>query len=338
MRVNAILCLPAFLCALYTKGTVCLNLPSIIPVKPGGYVAACEHLRRIAPDNSAYEIILAEGRAPSRQRNLAAREALGDILYFLDDDALIAPDNFIRCGSGMLNPAVAAVGGPSITPDSDSWLQRLFGSALASPFGSGAVHNRYRQHGEPRLTTDKELILCDLAVRRSVFIDLGGFNESLYPNEENEFLERVTAAGYSVLHDPCMYVYRSQRRTLKAFIRQMFSYGRGRAQQSLMTSSYSVTSFIPLFFVAYLVLCMMCTKYMLLLLPLMMYLALAFASSLWEYRRTKAPFSLLLPGIFPLMHVVNGLGLLYGLINGKPDPVHDDAIRIQRIKSFTEWL
>ncbi|MDD2851973.1 MAG: glycosyltransferase family 2 protein [Desulfuromonadaceae bacterium] len=260
------------------------------------------------------------------------------MLYFLDDDALISPDNFIRCGSGMHNPVIAAVGGPSITPDSDSWLQKLFGSALASSFGSGAVHNRYRQHGEPRLTTDKELILCNLAVRRSVFIDLGGFNESLYPNEENEFLERVASAGYSVLHDPCMYVSRSQRKTLKAFIRQMFSYGRGRAQQSLMTSSYSMTSFIPLFFVAYLALCLMCLKFMLLLLPLVVYLTLAFASSLWEYRRTKASFSLLLLGIFPLMHVVNGLGLFYGLITGRPKPIHDDAIRIRRIKSFTEWL
>ena len=155
----------------------------------------------------------------------------------------------------MNNPAVAVVGGPSVTPEGDSWLQQLFGYALASAFGSGAVNNRYRAYGEPRTTTDKELILCNLAVRRSVFIDLGGFNECLYPNEENEFLERVTSAGYTLLHVPAMFVFRSQRRTLKAFIRQMFSYGRGRGQQTLITSSYSVTSFIPLFFVAYLIIC-----------------------------------------------------------------------------------
>ncbi|HXE97526.1 MAG TPA: glycosyltransferase family 2 protein [Dongiaceae bacterium] len=313
-----------------------LTFSIIIPVKPGGYVAACEHLRMILPDDPRYEILLAEGSAPSQQRNLAAREAAGDILYFLDDDSLISSDNLALCLEAMSNPAVAVVGGPSITPETDSWLQQLFGSALASAFGSGAVNNRYRVHGEPRKTTDKELILCNLAVRRPVFIGLGGFNECLYPNEENEFLERVTSAGHTLLHVPAMSVFRSQRRTLKAFIRQMFSYGRGRGQQTLITSSYSVTSFIPLFFVAYLVLALIGIKYVLLQVPLVIYLLADLACAFAVLCRTGRPVFLLLLGIYPLMHMVNGVGLLFGLLRGKPNPVHDDSIRISRIKRLGE--
>ncbi|MFZ2950805.1 MAG: glycosyltransferase family 2 protein [Desulfuromonadaceae bacterium] len=308
----------------------------IIPVKPGRFVAASLHLKKILTDDPRYEVLLAEGSAPSLQRNLAAREAAGDVLYFLDDDSLINPDNLDLCSDGMSNPAVAVVGGPSITPAGDSWLQQLFGYALASAFGSGSVHNRYRAYGETRATTDKELILCNLAVRRSLFADLGGFNERLYPNEENEFLERVVSAGYTLLHNPSMSVYRSQRRTLKAFIRQMFNYGRGRGEQTLITSSYSVTSFIPLFFVAYLVFALVCVKYVLLLVPLVIYLCAALVSSLLVLRRTGRPFALLLSGIYLLMHVVNGVGLLWGLINGKPEPVRDGSIRIRRIKGFGE--
>jgi succinoglycan biosynthesis protein ExoA len=299
-------------------------------------VAACDHLKKIMPDDPRYEILLAEGSAPSRQRNLAAKEASGDVLYFLDDDSLIIPENFALCSAGMSDPAVAVVGGPSITPAGDSRLQQLFGYALASAFGSGAVNNRYRTRGETRETTDKELILCNLAVRRSVFMDLNGFNECLYPNEENEFLERVTSAGYKLLHVPSMFVFRSQRRTLKAFIRQMFSYGRGRGQQTLITSSYTVSSFIPLFFVAYLVLTLICIKYVLMFVPLVIYLAAALVSSLCVMRRTGRPFSLLLLGIYPIMHFVNGVGLLWGLINGKPDPAQDSSIRIRRIKVLGE--
>lgn len=308
----------------------------IIPVKPGGYVAACEHLKKIMPDDPRYEIFLAEGSAPSQQRNRAAREAGGDILYFLDDDSLINRDNLTLCSDGMSDPAVAVVGGPSITPAGDNWLQQLFGYALASTFGSGAVHNRYRAHGKTRETTDKELILCNLAVRRSLFINLDGFNECLYPNEENEFLERVISAGYTLLHVPSMSVLRRQRHTLKAFVRQMFNYGRGRGQQTLITASYSVTSFIPLFFVAYLVLSLIFIKHVFLLVPLVIYLSAALVSSLLVLRRTGRLFSLLLLGIYPLMHVVNGVGLLWGLINGKPDPVHDSSIRIRRIKRLGE--
>lgn len=313
-----------------------LSFSIIIPVKPGGHVAACPHLRKIMPDDLRYEVLLAEGRAPSQQRNLAAREAGGDILYFLDDDSMITPENLARCADGMSDPGVAVVGGPSITPADDSWLQQLFGYALASAFGSGAVHNRYRASGVTRKSTDKELILCNLAVRRTLFMELDGFNESLYPNEENEFLERVMSAGYTLLHDPSMLVFRSQRKTLKAFIRQMFSYGRGRGQQTLITSSYSTASFIPLFFVAYLVLVLICIKYVFLLAPLVIYMSAALVSSLTALRRTGRPCSLLLLGVYPLMHIVNGAGLLWGLINGKPEPVHDRSILIRRIKGFGE--
>ena len=308
----------------------------IIPVKPGGFVAACEHLKKIMPDDLRYEVLLAEGSAPSLQRNLAAHEAVGDILYFLDDDSLIGLENLALCFDNMSSPAVAVVGGPSITPERDSRLQHLFGAALASTFGSGAVRNRYRAFGKTRETTDKELILCNLAVRRSVFIELGGFNERLYPNEENEFLERVVSAGYTLIYDPSMPVFRSQRKTLKAFIRQMFSYGRGRGQQTLITSSFSVTSFIPLFFVAYLFVALVGIKYLFLLVPLVIYLCAALASSLLVVCRTGRLFALFLLGIYPLMHVVNGVGLLWGVLHGKPDPVHDSSIRVKRIKRLGE--
>jgi GT2 family glycosyltransferase len=308
----------------------------IIPVKRGGYVAALDHVKITVPDNIRYEILLAEGSAPSLQRNRAAQEAKGDILYFLDDDSLITSDNLDHCIDGMVDPDVAVIGGPSITPADDNWLQLLFGFALASAFGSGAVNNRYRIYGKIRETTDKELILCNLAVRRSVFIDLGGFNECLYPNEENEFLERVTSAGYKLLHDPGMFVFRSQRKTMKAFVRQMFSYGRGRGQQSRVTSSYSAISLIPLFFVAYLFFSLLFIKYLLLLMPLVIYLCAAFISMFLVLLRTGRIFAIFLICLYPLMHTVNGLGLLWGLLNGKPDPVHDSSISIRRIKAFGE--
>ena len=116
----------------------------------------------------------------------------------------------------------------------------------------------------------------------------------------------------------------------------MFSYGRGRGQQTLITSSYSVTSFIPLFFVVYLLISLICIKYLFLLIPLVVYILAALASSLLLLARTGRVCTLLLIGMYPLMHCVNGVGLLWGLINGKPEPVQDSAIRVRRIKSLGE--
>lgn len=308
----------------------------IIPVKPGGYVAALEHLRKILPDSLDYEILLAEGNAPSKQRNLAADAATGDILYFLDDDSLIESQNLTLCLSAMVDPLVAVVGGPSLTPVSDSLLQRLFGIALASFIGSGAVHNRYRRVGQIRETTDKELILCNMAVRRSVFVELGGFNQSLYPNEENEFLERAATSGYKLLHNPDMYIYRSQRKNLKAFVRQMFSYGRGRGEQTLITGNFSLISFIPMLFVVYLATVLIFVKYNLFLLPLLLYVCIVFSGTFFMIIRTRNLVTTLLLAIYPLMHIVNGLGLIYGLLNGKPVRLNESPITVKKNKNFGE--
>jgi hypothetical protein len=114
----------------------------------------------------------------------------------------------------------------------------------------------------------------------------------------------------------------------------MFNYGRGRAQQSLITGSYSVISFIPLFFVAYLVLSLLYMKYVLLLVPLMIYVAAAFVNTLLLVYQSGRFSALLLLGIYPLMHVVNGVGLLWGLLRRKPQPVNDSPVTVRRLKDL----
>jgi cellulose synthase/poly-beta-1,6-N-acetylglucosamine synthase-like glycosyltransferase len=308
----------------------------IIPVKPGGDIAALAALRHVDASSCPFEILIAEGRHPSRQRNAAVNESRGEILYFLDDDSLVNPDCLAICAAALEDPAVAVAGGPSLTPAGDSLLQQLFGSALASPFGAGAVRNRYRAVGALRETTEKELILCNLAIRKETFLSLGGFNERLYPNEENELLDRVLASGRTLVHIPRMSVRRSQRRTLSQFIRQMFSYGRGRAQQSLISGSFSFFSFIPLYFVVYLLLASMLASHVIMLVPLYVYLALTVFFTAVECVRSGTITTVMLLLIYPLMHVVNGAGLLVGLLGGKPALADDPGIVVRRIKALDQ--
>ena len=229
-----------------------VKISIIIPVKPGGYVAALEPLQRLAGDSPDYEVLVAEGKRPSRQRNMAAAAARGDILYFLDDDAVVQADALKRVTAAFADPAVAVVGGPSLTPATDTPFQKAIAWALSSAFGGGAIRNRYRRYGQRRDTDDSELILCNLAFRKDVYLANGGLDERLYPNEENELIDRLLASGARLLHDPDMYVTRSQRPTYQAFIRQMLTYGRGRAEQSLLARSLSFKAVIPALFVVYL--------------------------------------------------------------------------------------
>jgi len=309
----------------------------IIPVKPGGFVAAIESLRLIAAPPERFEVLIAEGCSPSRQRNAAANEARGEIIYFLDDDSHVAADCLTLCAGIMEDPRVAVVGGPSLTPAGDSLLQQLIGSALSSLLGAGAVRNRYRACGVTRSTSEKELILCNLAIRRSVFIDSGGFDERLYPNEENELLDRIVSRGMKLVHAPGMAVQRSQRRTLRLFIRQMFAYGRGRAQQTLIAGPGTIIGFAPLFFLLYLALLPLLPWTRLTLTPLIAYLGLVFGFSAAAMIRSASLSRLLLLPLYPLMHISNGWGLLYGLLGGKQGrskPCVAAAVTIRRLKGF----
>lgn len=308
----------------------------IIPVKPGGSVKALEALRKLEEQPHPFEILIAEGTNPSRQRNLAARQSRGDVLYFLDDDSLVTADCLKLCAQALDEPAVAVVGGPSLTPESDSGLQRLFGQALSSPFGAGAMRNRYRIEGLPRETTERELILCNLAIRRDTFLAYGGFDERLYPNEENELLDRIAASGRKLVHLPSMSVRRSQRASLSAFVRQMFSYGRGRGRQTLIAGPRSPLSFMPPAFVAYLALLPLLPATLFWRLPLAAYVVLDFLFTAAALVASGRPAAASLLFIFPLMHCCNGIGLLVGLLGGRPRPQEGGEVAIRRIKGFGE--
>ena len=143
------------------------------------------------------------------------------------------------------------MGGPSLTPATDSFLQRSIGAALASVLGGGGMRNRYRAQGKARLTSDSELILCNLSFRRERFLACGGLDERLYPNEENELLERMSQAGAGLIHDPQLAVYRSQRPTWRLLCRQFLNYGRGRAEQTLISRRIQPASLIPALFLVY---------------------------------------------------------------------------------------
>ena len=286
----------------------------IIPVRPGGLVRAVERLHGVDYPAGSVEVLVAEGCSPSRQRNRAAAMAKGEILYFLDDDSLVDPGFLRRVAALFADPRVAAAGGPSLTPESDSFFQRAAGLVLPSHFGGGGARNRYRRTGVVRPSSERELILCNLAFRRELFLSFGGLDERLYPNEENELMDRLQAAGLLLVHDPELAIFRSQRPDLGAFARQFFGYGTGRGEQTRIAGPRRVVDFAPAFFLVYLLLLPWVPSPPWFI-PLVCYcaaLAVAAVAAAWR-GRTLAALPLLLV-LFPTLHLSYGAGLLKALV------------------------
>jgi len=231
------------------------------------------------------------------------------------------------------------VGGPSLTPSTDSALQRAIGIAFSSALGGGGVRNRYRKTGEARFTSDSELILCNLAFRREIYLAEGGLDERLYPNEENELMDRLQREGYHLVHDPELAVHRSQRATYRAYLRQLFGYGRGRGEQTVIAGKLKPVAFAPALLFIYLLLLPFGSWEF--AFPFFCYLALMLAASVagtWSGKDVKLfPWLLL---VYPALHLVYGAGTIVGLVRPRFRRQVCDAsgVEVKCMKSFVDQL
>ena len=226
----------------------------IIPTKPGQTeIAAVNAARGLDYPRDRLEVIVACGRQPAVQRNTALRAARSELIYFLDDDSRPLPGNLRRAAAAFQSATVQMLGGPNVCPPEAPPIERIFAVVLASWLAFGPSRARYTPVGRARATSEKELILCNLMARRDVLLELGGFDESLYPNEENALMDELQKRGAQLLYDPEFSVYRRPRATLGAFCRMLMNYGRGRAEQfRTHPTPGSALNFVPPLFCIYL--------------------------------------------------------------------------------------
>jgi succinoglycan biosynthesis protein ExoA len=232
-----------------------LSVTVLIAARPDqAEVKAVAASRALEHSTGELEIILARGRHPSVQRNAALRAAQGDLIYFLDDDSMPGPGNLRRAMTHFRDPKVQMVGGPNVCPSDAPALEQVFARVLASWLAFGPSRARYTPVGQVRSTSEKELILCNLLARRRAMLELGGFNEALYPNEENALMDELQKRGGKLIYDPELVVRRRPRSSLKSFTKMLLTYGRGRAEQFREYPTFgSAPNFVPPLFCLFLV-------------------------------------------------------------------------------------
>jgi len=188
-------------------------------------------LRETPPPRGGVQVIVAEGAQPSSQRNAALARARGEIILFLDNDCAIGAAYWRELERVLEDPAVGIVGGPALLrPQATAW-EEIFHALLTHTLIVGTVSSRYSARGDFRPATQTDLILCNLAVRRSVFGQIGNLSIKLYPNEENEWLDRAHAAKVGAFYDPALQVFRPQRSTPGQMAATLLRYGMGRTRQ-----------------------------------------------------------------------------------------------------------
>jgi len=169
-----------------------------------------EGLKGIADHSQARFIRLHENQGPAAARNAAAFAATGDVLAFLDSDVTVHPDTLARIAAAFR---------------SDPSLDALMGSYDCQPHVTGLtalfrnlLHTHVHQRSSRKATTF--WTGCG-AVRRSVFLQMGGFDQSFRrPSiEDVEFGMRLHKAGGKIALDPEVQVKHHKQWDLLAMVR-----------------------------------------------------------------------------------------------------------------------
>lgn len=144
---------------------------------------------RLAQEFEAKVLKLATNAGPARARNIGARAAIGEILFFVDADVAICPE--------AINQVAIAF---SQEPD----LAALIGSYDDAPSESNFL-SQYKNlfhHYTHQTASEKAFTFWGAcgAIRREIFLSLGGFDESYRRPciEDIELGYRLSSGGYRI--------------------------------------------------------------------------------------------------------------------------------------------
>jgi hypothetical protein len=188
--------------------------------------------------------MLSSGRVgPAEKRDIAVSVANGKYLVFLDDDSY--PDsNLLSLAFEKFTQGAVALGGPAVTPPTDSFKQKVSGAVFSSKITGGSPE-RYRPVGEQREVDDWPSV--NLMMSREVFLKIGGFNSPYWPGEDTFLCLKLLRAGHRVTYVPNLIVWHHRREGLLRHMKQVGAYGlhRGYFARHLPETSRRVQYLFP---------------------------------------------------------------------------------------------
>ncbi|MCK4781662.1 glycosyltransferase [Candidatus Parcubacteria bacterium] len=257
---------------------------------------------------------------PAEKRDLALKYADGEILAFLDDDAYPRQDWLKNAVEHFENLNIAAVGGPAVTPDSDSFGQKVSGAVFLSRL-SGGNPERYWPTGEAREVDDWPSV--NLLVRKSDFSAVNGFDSTYWPGEDTKLcLDLIKNLNKKIIYDPEVFVWHHRRSGLIKHLKQIGNYGihRGFFAKKYPENSFKLKYFIPSLFFIFVsmgwILLFLPFSFKLIYLNIWLFYILALLISIFSiyFKIKDLKVSLaVIPYIF-LTHIYYGLKFIHGFV------------------------
>jgi hypothetical protein len=133
-------------------------------------------------------------------RNMGIRIASGEIVAFIDDDSVPEPEWLSQLAPAFTDPRVAGAGGVTLDHTADDCQARFI---LCDRFGEAQLFHAdpgVADFGFPFSRRYPSLMGANCAFRRSVLVEIGGFDEEFeYYLDETDICSRIIDQGYQIV-------------------------------------------------------------------------------------------------------------------------------------------
>ncbi len=173
----------------------------------------------IAREYEGVQVIETPNRGLSSARNTGMEAASGEIVAYLDDDAVPDPDWLRHLAAAFAGGPYAAVGGPNVLPPSSGTVAQCVANAPGGPTHV-LVSDREAEHVPG----------CNMAIRRDALDRIGGFDPRFRAaGDDVDVCWRLLDSGQRIAFSPGAVVLHHRRRSVRAYLRQQRGYGRAEA-------------------------------------------------------------------------------------------------------------
>lgn len=239
--------------------------------------------------------------------NIGIKAASGDPIIRIDAHCDYSPDYFVKILETFQKTKADIVGGPTRII-AVTGFQKAVEKILTSKLGVGnnKIHDMYFNGYVDHVTFG--------AWRKSLFEEIGYFDEHLVRNQDDEFHYRAISFGKKIFLNSEIKLWYHPRDNYKGLFLQYFQYGFYKPFVfSKVKSSMRIRHLIPSSFILYLLILPFTNVQIYWIIPLFLYLLLIGMVTLLSRLKLKIKFHLLL--LFPLIHISYGLGFIFGLFS-----------------------
>lgn len=270
-------------------------------------------IERVIAGRHNYHVIENPKRIQSAAWNLGIQLSCGDVITIISGHSKLSSNYVSKAIETLLRTNADMVGG-TVRAENSGALGEAIALAMSTPFGVGNASFRYAEKEEE---TDTVFMgFC----WRATYQRLGGFDEELVRNQDDEFSYRLRKAGGRIVCNPKIVSHYKNRATLRGLWRQYYQYGfwKVRVLQK-HPRQMSLRQFVPPTFVFALLVSFIATSLVfwgawLLALVAGSYSLANLSASAITAAKKGWKFLPLLPLTFAILHLSYGFGFLVGLM------------------------